>query len=198
MKELEVKWEEIQRYLKEKADQVEEWKQRWTIIEESLNERGNHFLLVLSFTSSYYLFLVREDEELRAKMQTLQREHDERFSELEHFKGKWWEGKEKVTVYLRIILFNWFIVSPQVDEAQRVAREREEEAETWRLRWEELNSDMKAQEESIVDVGKKWDEIHKKLNAELEEWKASAKQREDALAAGTLPSYALFILLITN
>ena len=73
-----------------------------------------------------------------------------------------------------------------MDEAQRVAREREEEAEKWRSRWEELNSDLKAQEESIADVGKEWDEIHQKLNTELEEWKASAKQREAALTAGTL------------
>jgi hypothetical protein len=62
MKELEVKWEEIQRYLKEKADQVEEWKQRWAIIEESLNERGNFItpppLLTFykSFVIPYFFF----------------------------------------------------------------------------------------------------------------------------------------------
>lgn len=30
----------MQHFLKEKADQVEEWKQRWTQIEESLSEKG--------------------------------------------------------------------------------------------------------------------------------------------------------------
>ena len=99
MKELEVKWEEIQQYLKDKADQVEEWKQRWTIIEANLNQRGTYIFLLSILFFFLLFFQVRDDDEQRTKLQMLQREHEERLAELEHFKGKWWEGKEKVNRY---------------------------------------------------------------------------------------------------
>lgn len=71
-----------------------------------------------------------------------------------------------------------------MDEAQRIAREREEESEKWRARWEELNVEVKGQEESIADMGKEWDGIHKTMKDELDELQETAKAREEALSAG--------------
>lgn len=42
------------------------------------------------------VLLVREDEEQRARLESLQREHEERLAEVEQWKKKWWDSKEKV------------------------------------------------------------------------------------------------------
>ena len=89
---------------------MEEWKQKWSVIQESLSERGIACSILPSSLFSF-IFLVRDDEEQRAKLQTLQRENEERLAELEHFKGKWWDGKEKVEIVLlffMLVFFNYF------------------------------------------------------------------------------------------
>lgn len=56
--------------------------------------------------------------------------------------------------------------------------------------------DLKRQEETISDMGKEWDGIHKSLKEELDELKETTKTREEALTAGLCHSFIHYLLLI--